>query len=374
MAPFALNLERPRNKPSLVMVEPALNAFGSMLLISKGDDNPGIHEWVTRTKSQMTDEELFRHKLVMIGFHYSILPQSGGTTFEDYLADLEATPPSVLRERLLDAYSKTCLTENCAQEQEESINWDEVLSSAKNYVDFLRSRFGEELTDEEMETRAHQYVIDPAALKQLVTGHIRWFWKNHLQAEWTRVRPLLEESARAFNQIDYGDMTRQEIVNFVTGKEYNEMKWGDQLETARDLVLIPNAHIGPYIRFFKVQDSVYIYFGARLPEGSNIHVPELDRAEIVSRLSALADDTRLHILQMIAENGEMRSQEIMEATNLSQPSVSRYLTQLTATGYLQERRESGAKVYILNKDRIEKTLKAVNAFLLGRTVLPKELT
>jgi hypothetical protein len=45
--------------------------------------------------------------------------------------------------------------------------------------------------------------------------------------------------------------------------------------------------------------------------------------------------------------------------------VSRYLTQLTATGYLQERRESGAKVYILNKDRIEKTLKAVHAFLLG---------
>jgi DNA-binding transcriptional ArsR family regulator len=69
---------------------------------------------------------------------------------------------------------------------------------------------------------------------------------------------------------------------------------------------------------------------------------------------------------MIADKGEMRSYEIMEATNLSQPSVSRYLSQLTATGYLQERRESGAKVYILNKDRIEKTFKAVNAFLLGR--------
>jgi DNA-binding transcriptional ArsR family regulator len=70
---------------------------------------------------------------------------------------------------------------------------------------------------------------------------------------------------------------------------------------------------------------------------------------------------------MIAENGKMRSQEIMEAINLSQPSVSRYLSQLTATGYLQERRESGAKVYMLNDERIEKTLKAVSAFLLGRT-------
>ena len=95
--------------------------------------------------------------------------------------------------------------------------------------------------------------------------------------------------------------------------------------------------------------------------------PELDRAEIVARISALADDTRLQMLQMIAENGEMRSQEIMEAIGLSQPSVSRYLSQLTAAGYLQERRANGGKVYILNRDRIEKTLKAVSAFLLDRS-------
>jgi ArsR family transcriptional regulator len=96
-------------------------------------------------------------------------------------------------------------------------------------------------------------------------------------------------------------------------------------------------------------------------------VAALDRAEIVARLSALADDTRLNILQLIAENGHMRAQEIMESINLSQPSISRYLTQLTATGYLQERRENGAKVYALNKDRIEKTLKALHAFLIGRS-------
>jgi len=77
------------------------------------------------------------------------------------------------------------------------VDWEEVLSSARNYVEFLRFRFGHELTDEEVETRAYQYVIDPAALKQLLTGHIRWFWKNYLQAEWTRVRPMLDESAKA---------------------------------------------------------------------------------------------------------------------------------------------------------------------------------
>jgi ArsR family transcriptional regulator len=372
MAPFALDLEKIRTKSSLVRVEPALNAFSSMLLISKAEDEPGLHEWINKTRLQMSSEERFRHKLVTIGFHYSILPQAPGLTFEGYLDQLEATPPSEFRDRLLKAYEGICLTGGPQADISQEVDWEEILSSAKNYVDFLRSRFGDELTDEEIETRAHQYVIDPAALKQLLTGHIRWFWKNYLQAEWARVRPMLEESAKAFNQVDYGDMPRMEIIEFVTGKEVRseakwESKWGKELHNARELIFIPNAHIGPYMHVNRIQDTFYIYFGARLPEGSDVRVPELDRAEIVSRISALADDTRLQILQMIAENGEMRSQEIIDAINLSQPSASRYLSQLTAVGYLQERRASGAKVYILNKDRIEKTLKAVSAFLLDRS-------
>jgi DNA-binding transcriptional ArsR family regulator len=366
MSPFALDLEKTKIGSTLIRVEPALNAFGSMLLLSKEEDEPGIHEWVAKTRLQMSPEERSRHKLVTIGFHYSILPQSAGMAFEAYLDQLETTPPSEYRDRLLEAYAGICLTGGPQEDISGQVYWDEILSSARNYVDFLKSRFGEELTDEEMESRAYEYVIDPAALKQLVTGHIRWFWKNHLQAEWARIRPMLEESARAFNQIDYGEMSRVEIVEFVTGKEISETKWGDALLEARELIFIPSAHLGPYVRGVAIGEDFYIYFGAHMPEGSEIRVPELDRAEIVSRISALADDTRLQILQMIAERGELRSQEIMEFTNLSQPSVSRYLSQLTAAGYLQERRESGAKVYILNKDRIEKTLRAVSAFLLGR--------
>jgi DNA-binding transcriptional ArsR family regulator len=366
MSPFAIDLEKTHTETSLVTLEPALNAFGSMLLLTYGEDDPGIHEWIAKTRAQMSADERARHKLVLIGFHYSILPTRTGQSFETYLDELESTPPSELRQRLLGAYANTCLTGAAQQGVNQDVDWDDVLTSAENYVEFLRSRFGDELTDPEMESRAYQYVIDPAALKQLVTGHIRWFWKNHLQAEWNRVRPMLEESARAFNQIDTRGMSRLEIIEYVTGKEVNETKWGDQLKSAKELIFIPNAHFGPYIRSTKVGDKFFIYFGAHLPEGSDVRVPELDRAEIVSRISALADDTRLQILQMIAERGEMRSQEIIETINLSQPSVSRYLSQLVAAGYLQERRVSGAKVYILNEDRIEKTLKAVRAFLLGR--------
>jgi DNA-binding transcriptional ArsR family regulator len=367
MAPFALDLEKTRVKNSLVRIEPALNAFGSMLLVAKEEDEPGIHEWVTKTSQRMSEEERFRHKLVTIGFHYSIMPQSPAVSFEAYLDALESTPPSELRERLLDAYAGICLTKEPPADVSQPVDWDEVLVSAASYVEFLRNRFGDDLTDEVMEARAYEYVLEPVALKKLVTEHIRWFWKNHLQAEWNRVRPMLEESARAFNKVDYSDMRRVEIIEYITGKEISEAKWGDALLTAKEAIFIPNAHYGPYMRTTKVGDIFYIYFGAHLPEGSEVRVPELDRAEIVSRISALADDTRLQILQMIADRGEMRSQEIMEAINLSQPSVSRYLSQLTAAGYLQERRANGAKAYVLNRDRIEKTLKAVRAFLLDHS-------
>lgn len=365
MAPFALNLEKAKTENLLVSIEPALNGFGSMLLLAKDEgSSPGVHEWVSKTHSQMTSEEIFRHKLVIIGLHYAVMPANNWGSFETYLENLDKTPPSAFREALLNAYTNICITDVSQGEKGKPVDWDEVLSSPSNYIGFLKHRFGEELVDVEVETRAYEYVIDPAAMKQLITGHMRWFWKNHLQAEWTRVRNLLEESAKAFNQLDYSDMTRFDLMRYITGKEFEETKFHGELEKSENLVFVPNAHFGPYIQTLKIQDTFYIFFGAHLPEGSDIRVPELDRAEIVSKLSALADETRLQILRMVAENGEMRSNEIMDAIKLSQPSVSRYLGQLTTNGYLQERRLNGAKAYSLNRDRIEKTLKAISAFLL----------
>jgi DNA-binding MarR family transcriptional regulator len=60
----------------------------------------------------------------------------------------------------------------------------------------------------------------------------------------------------------------------------------------------------------------------------------------------------------------MRSQEIIEQLGISQSAASRHLNQLSATGYLIERRCSGAKCYSLNQERVQDTMRAVEAFLL----------
>jgi DNA-binding transcriptional ArsR family regulator len=54
----------------------------------------------------------------------------------------------------------------------------------------------------------------------------------------------------------------------------------------------------------------------------------------------------------------------MEQLNLSQSAASRHLKQLSATGYLSERRCAGAKCYRLNPERIEATLRATAAFFV----------
>ncbi len=362
--PFQLELEKTDTPVVSIALEPALNAFGSLLLLAKHESDPGIHPWVTKTRSQMSAEEYFRHRLVAIGLYYAVAPQQSFASFPDYLSDLESAPAARLRDVMLEAYTGIC-AEGGKTKRKQKVNWEEILTSPKKYVEFLKTGFGDEHVDDELETRAYDYVLDPEAMKRMIVDHMRWFWVTHLEAEWTRVRPMIEQSVHAFQRVDLSGMSRIETARLVTGQELNDPYWVEMLEKAGRVIFVPNAHIGPYIHKSMVNETLHVFFGARQPDSEEERIPELDRVDIVSRLSALADDTRLQILQMIAEDGEMRAQDLIDALRLSQPSVSRYLTQLTVAGYLLERRANSAKVYSLNRDRIEKTLKAVSAFLLG---------
>ena len=133
------------------------------------------------------------------------------------------------------------------------------------------------------------------------------------------------------------------------------------------VIFVPSAHVGPYVgKLWAGGHTLWMFFGARLPEGAPFEAPDLSRAEIVVRLSALADDHRLRILKLISEKGELSSQDIIASLGLSQSAASRHLKQLSASGYLSERRCNIAKCYQLNPEQIEKTLQAVSNFLLGQ--------
>jgi DNA-binding transcriptional ArsR family regulator len=349
-----------------VSIEPVYNIIQSLLTLAAQDKFVGVGGWVQQTLDAMTPEERRRHVLVMVGLYFAVIPERSYSSFPAYLRHLDTMEADTLRDKMLKAYVGIHLMqakEDAAEDAWENFDKQSVLASYENYINFLLERFGEENVDRELEKQAYRYACDPAAMKELITSHLHYMWDVFMADEWERVKPMVEDCVRAFSQVDLGKMSREEAVNFVTDQEVAE-KMCQICDESERVILVPNAHIGPYLWRYPLKKSSVITFGAHLPKGVKINAPDLSRNDILVRLSALADDSRLRILTYIAEHGEQRSQDIMVALNMSQSAVSRHLTQLTATGYLCERRCEGAKCYRLNPERINETLKAISALLL----------
>ena len=364
-------IEIPDAAPVTVALEPAQNAFHSLLLLTKAEEISGLSDWVTRTADALTPRERKRHKLVFIGLHFAITPEQSWPSFPAYVDHLATRNPTALRDKMLTAYAKIPPLVECEYQvwydEPHPVDLEAILKDVDGYLGFLRERFEMDKSDAELEAQAYSYVVDPPAMQDLIVSHLRKMWDEYLAPEWERVEPMLRDAVEAFQQIDLSKMSKFEAARLVTGQELEREKWKRKFEQAEKIIFVPSAHVGPYLgKSWAGGDTLWVLFGARLPEGIQFHAPDLSRAEIVVRLSALADDSRLRILELISEKGELSSQEIMASLGFSQSSASRHLKQLSATGYLSERRCNSAKCYQLNVERIEDTLQAISSFLLGK--------
>jgi ArsR family transcriptional regulator len=70
--------------------------------------------------------------------------------------------------------------------------------------------------------------------------------------------------------------------------------------------------------------------------------------ELSEFFKSLADESRLKILFMLAEHGELNVSSIGEQLGQSQPAVSHHLTQLKAAGLVEYRREGKFNFYSLH--------------------------
>lgn len=370
------------SQDQLVSLEPVHNLLYSLVLLYKEEFMPGLGEWVVRTKDAMTLEERQRHRLVIGGLLHAFVPDTSWQSFAGFADHLATLRPETLQDRLLTVYSSSycCGVDERTTDRRFPRDKAEILSSTDRYLAFLCDRFGAESIDHDLEAQAYRYVIDPPAMQTLIVNHLRSMWDRYLAAEWSRVRTMLDDSVKAFRPMNLGSLPRLELVKTVADRDLPNPQWSRMVEDANRVVLVPNAHVGPYLGKLYTANALVVVFGARHPEGACGEVPDLTRTEIVTRLNALADDNRLRILRLVAERGEVRSAEVMERLDISQSCTSRHLTQLTANGYLVERRWESGKCYSLNPTRIEETLRAISRFLrvpcrtvVGPADIPKEV-
>jgi DNA-binding transcriptional ArsR family regulator len=352
--------------PVSIALEPALNALNSLIVLTKSEYMPGTPQWITDAAASLTPAQLQAHRLVFIGLYHALQIEGGHSSFLDYVNQLAQRDALTVRDAVLDVYINHPPIK--LPEELTVPTARELLADVDYFIDYLRITYPPGNVFEEIEREAHHLLNHPAEMQTVMVNHLREMWTHSLAKEWAKIEPMLQESVNAFRQVDLSQATLPEAVRIVTGQEPQDglAEW---LAHVDELILVPSAHVGPYLGKLGSRHSgrktLWLFFGARLPQGVKAVSPELSRTELLVRLNALADDTRLRMLKLIADSGELCAPEIQVRLDISQPATSRHVRQLTATGYLHERRVEGAKCYSLNRLRVEETMQAIEQYLLG---------
>jgi DNA-binding transcriptional ArsR family regulator len=358
-------------QPNLsVALEPVPSNLHSLMMLNEVEQLSGLGEWVTQTAASLPAERMHINQLVFIGLFYAIQPDRRWPSFPAYVDALAAQPAEALRDRLFSGiHNAHCRLVSPGDDPGPVPDTAPLLASVEAYLSYLREQFvGVEL-DIAIETETHALLNDPPAMQNLIVSHMRTMWRDILAPEWRRVLPMLQESVAAFQQLDFADLSAIEAARMITGQDLTD-KWEKFITTAKKIIFVPSAHIGPYLGKIMGEKVLWILFGARLPEGAQSRSSALSRSELLTRLGALTDDTRLLILELLSQHEELCAQDIITQLDLSQSAASRHLRQLSATGYLTERRRDGAKCYSLNRERVDDTFHALEHFLAHHSEHP----
>jgi DNA-binding transcriptional ArsR family regulator len=130
---------------------------------------------------------------------------------------------------------------------------------------------------------------------------------------------------------------------------------------AAQLVLVPSAFVWPHVRLNcdPPWPATIVYPAPfALAEGRS----KLPSDEVIHVLRALADETRLRALKLIAA-GDRSTQELAPLIGISEAGLSKHLGLLARAGLVERRRQGYYVLYTLASERIATLSEAVLAFL-----------
>jgi len=205
-------------------------------------------------------------------------------------------------------------------------------------------------------------LLDPGALRTRLTLGVIRFWEAHFREEYARCSVHIARCVER-KRVESFPGSFEEVVSAVTGRPVQESairRYGG----AEELIFVPSCYTGPYVNFASVGHEgrqVLITFNAKYAEGTE-HGDLLPVRELFVPLKALADETRLEILKML-KGEELYAQQIVDQLEISQPSVSRHLRLMVASGILTERRDEKMKYYRIHEETLASLAWNFSAFL-----------
>src|SRR5258708_182313 len=347
-------------------LEPAYSAVESLSGLTCVNRFYGLAEWIEQTARSLPPDVAHRHQIVFDALgcvFYDLIPDKKFPSFLAYVDALAALDPYEMRDGMLEKLREIPFEwSDPGTVIPPAPSTEKLLTDLDVFLNWIKVVWPDQYVPETY-AEAHALLNDPPTMQDLMVSHMRQMWPEILEPEWKRNLPLLQESVEAFQKLDYSGLTLFEAIRAVTGRDLRS-HWGRVMDRIEHVIFVPSAHTGPYVTKFTTGTTLRLVFGARLPKGYQaVGSSALSRSELLIRLNALADDTRLRILELLAREGELCAQDIITLLDLMQSSLSRHLSQLSATGYITERRREVAKCYSLNTERLEDTTRALTQFL-----------
>jgi DNA-binding transcriptional ArsR family regulator len=330
---------------------PVHNMLCSLCILNQ-DHLDHISPWVDEVLEKISaeekaDAEIACGAVIHVGW-------TGAKTIPEFIDVLSAAPA----ERMVNAELDNVLDRAARYLHLDSLpSREELLQDRETYVGLVQQLVEQkepEMFNREMVEREYGRLASPETYKQRLTTALRHFYERYLQPAWQQVGRTIDESVAAFRSVEVPRGSLEDRLKFVTGRDFIPPMWLETLEEAKTIVYVPSVHIGPYMILFDFDGTTaYLVGRARVPEGAKVHSASLDRSDLLIKLDALSDATRMRILELSAERGEITSQDVIDELDLSQSSASRHLSQLAATGLITVDSTERTKKYRINPRRID---------------------
>lgn len=381
---MSVSFSSQQGKPIHVALEPVFNTLNSFSLLTATEHLPGLNMWVVQTAKTLSPERLHANRLVFEGLQNVLEPEQDVPDFPTYLKQLAEQDPYMLRGRVFKyLYASASYYDGPSVEPDLT----RLLNDVQVYLSYMEYSRGNAPFDSVLQTEVHALLNDPPTLHHLIVSHLEELWKMTFATEWRRVQFFLRWQVEMFTRSLDEEVTIGEAFYVCTGRELPSNITPEQFIDSSKIILVPSWHMGRHVRLWKSGKTIRLFFSE--PPNYDVNIlrnAPVGRGELRARLDALADETRLRIVELLVQQDEMSAQDIIAALNLGQSSVSRHLKQLVSMGYLYERRGEGAnKTYRLSTFYFERTAHALKQLVSGedsRTeplikthdeTLPKEL-
>jgi DNA-binding transcriptional ArsR family regulator len=214
---------------------------------------------------------------------------------------------------------------------------------------------------------------DADELSRRFVSLLRAYWSEAFEREWQRLEPRLASTVEeAGEQIAAGSLYRlletmpRRLRVDVEREEFGVDVPHDhtiEVDESRPVVLTPSFFAWPHVHV-QCDEPWPLGLVYPAPFVAREAARPLPSSELLRVLRALADDTRLRALRLIAEHPRS-TQELAPLVGISEAGLSKHLRQLAECGILETRRDGYYVLYSLRSDRIEPVSHALLAFLGG---------